>query len=42
MVEEGWVMSDAPDAQAHDAPTAMLFLFLEKNYAFDWKDNLCS
>ena len=20
----------------------MLFLFLEKNFAFDWKDNFCS
>ena len=33
MVDEVWVVSDAP---------TMLFLFLEKNYAFDWKDNFCS
>ena len=25
--------------RGHMMPPPMLFLFLEKNYAFDWKDN---
>ena len=39
------VVSDAPHDGGHHGGHVMppmVFLFLEKNYAFDWKDNFCS
>ena len=42
MVDEGWVVSDAPhDGGGHMMPPPHV-IFVLRNYAFDWKDNFCS